>query len=153
MRMCFRSCVFVEECKKQEYTAPDKQAALLGCYAGFLKNGDAVAKEKAAVMLVQLGVKGAKVLPELLGAIERTTANDVTLRQIAMSGIKYLAKPDVELMKQIYHTQQLMIQDLPAAQPWIWDFDILLYQLAQQLGGKALEAPKAPAKAPTPTAP
>ncbi len=143
----------VEECKKQEDTAPDKQAALLGCYAGFLKNGDAVAKEKAAVMLVQLGVKGAKVLPELLGAIERTTANDVTLRQIAMSGIKYLAKPDVELMKQIYHTQQLMIQDLPAAQPWIWDFDILLYQLAQQLGGKALEAPKAPAKAPTPTAP
>ena len=145
----------VEECKKVEdgAQAADKQTALVGCYAGFLKNGDAVAKEKAANMLVQLGVKGATVLPELLGAIERTTANDVTLRQIAMSGIKALAKPDLALMKQIYHTQQLMIQDLPAAQPWIWDFDVLLYQLAQQLGGKMPEMPKAPAKAPTPTAP
>lgn len=139
----------VEECKKQEDAAPDKPAALLGCYAGFLKNGDAVAKEKAAVLLVQLGVKGqaAKVIPELLGAMERTTANDVTLRQIAMSGIKFMAKPELEQIKAIYKTQQLMIQDLPAAQPWIWDFDILLYQLAQQLGGK-VPAPEAPAKAP-----
>ncbi len=146
----------VEECKKVEDGAQpaEKQNALVGCYAGFMKNGDAVAKEKAAVMLVQLGVKGAVVLPELLGAIERTTANDVTLRQIAMSGIKFLAKPDVDLMKAIYHTQQLMIQDLPAAQPWIWDFDVLLYQLAQQLGNKAPAAPAAPAKAPAaPAAP
>jgi hypothetical protein len=139
----------VEECKKVEDAAEpaNKQTALVGCYAGFLKNGDAVAKEKAAVILVQLGVKGANVLPELLGAIERTTANDVTLRQIAMSGIKALAKPDIELMKAVYHTQQLMIQDLPAAQPWIWDFDVLLYQLNQAV--KMPETPKVPA-APAP---
>ena len=146
----------VEECKKVEDGAEpaNKQTALVGCYAGFLKNGDAVAKEKAAVILVQLGVKGANVLPELLGAIERTTANDVTLRQIAMSGIKSLAKPDIDLMKAIYHTQQLMIQDLPAAQPWIWDFDVLLYQLNQAVKMPEMpKAPAAPAKAPGAPAP
>ena len=134
----------VEECKKQEDAATDKPKALFGCYAGFLKSGDAVAKEKAANMLIQLGAKGQPAVIELLGALERSTANDVTLRQIAMAGIKSQAKPDVELMKAIYHTQQLMIQDLPAAQPWIWDFDILLAQLAGELKGGApkLEAPK-----------
>lgn len=138
----------VEECKKVEDGAADaasKQTALVGCYAGFLKNGDAVAKEKAAVMLIELGVKGANVLPDLLGAIEHTTANDVTLRQIAMSGIKALAKPDLDTIKAVYKAQQPLIQDQPAAQPWVWDFDVLLNQLAQQVKLPDAPKPKAPA--------
>lgn len=143
----------VEECKKQEDAATDKPKALFGCYAGFLKSGDAVAKEKAANMLIQLGVKGQPVVAELLGAMQRSTANDVTLRQIAMAGIKSQAKADVEELKAIYHTQQLMIQDLPAAQPWIWDFDILLAQLAGDIKPAAGGAPAAPAPTAAPAAP
>lgn len=142
----------VEECKKvEDAAAADKPKALADCYAGFLKNGNPIEKGKAAANLVALGVRGQNVMPALLEAMQRSTANDVTMRQIIMAGLKNFGK--VADIKDLYHTQQLMIQDLPAAQPWIWDFDVLLNQLAQEAKGGAPKPPEAPAAPKAPTAP
>lgn len=149
----------VEECKKAEDAAPDKQKALIDCYVGFLSGGDNIAKQKAAINLVHLGARGADVVKPLLTAFGKASpAQDgVTIRQVIMAGLRNLAKP--EHIKDIYHTQQLQIQDLPNSQSWIWDFDVLLSQLLPEaeaagvLNGKPAAPVAVPAAAgatPTP---
>lgn len=143
----------VEECKKAEDAATDKQKALIDCYVGFLTSGDNIAKQKAAINLVHLGARGADVVKPLLMAFEKSSpAQDgVTIRQVIMAGLRNLAKP--EHVRDIYHTQQLQVQDLPNTQSWIWDFDVLLSQLtpeAEKAG--LLNGPKPAAPAPAPAA-
>lgn len=145
----------VEECKKAEDAAPDKQKALVDCYVGFLSGGDNIAKQKAAINLVHLGARGADVVKQLLTAFEKASpAQDgVTIRQVIMAGLRNLAKP--EHVKDIYHAQQLQIQDLPNSQSWIWDFDVMLSQLMPEAekAGVLSGKPAAPVAKDAPAAP
>jgi len=125
----------VSECKKGMDAAQDdagKTAALLGCYKGFLTTGDDLSKEKAVVGLIQLGVrKGADVVPLLCDALNKAQATSTTLRQIAVAGVKQLAKPQ---HSQLVYTTKEMQVSIPNTMPWMWDLDVLVSQLLQKQG-------------------
>ncbi|MCO4760416.1 MAG: hypothetical protein KC502_02855 [Myxococcales bacterium] len=151
----------VEQCKVAWDAAPDaktKLGALGGCYAGFLKTGDNIQKEKAAIGLVHLAAKGADVIKPLLAAFEKSSPADTTLRQVIFVGLKMRAA-SVEHMKLIYATQQREVQK-PNNTTWDWEFDILLNHMMSRLekaaaainaekgGAGAKKAPAAPKAAP-----
>lgn len=136
----------VRQCKTAMEAATDdtaKAIALGGCYAGFLKTGDGLAKEKAAVGLVHMAAGGIDVIGPLLDAYAKTQPSDTTLRQVIFVGLKIGAK--VKHMKAIYNLQQLQVQ-IPNNQTWDWEFDILLGHLMSDL--EAIEVPAGGAAAP-----
>lgn len=142
----------VEQCKQQVDAAADDKAkmlALANCYAGFLKNGDAIAKEKSAIGLVHLGAKGVDIVPTLIEAYARSQPVDVTLRQVMWAGFKSCAQPNHLAM--LYKLQQLQVQ-IPNNETWDWEFDILLNHLASRIeaGGGAPAGGAAPAGAAAP---
>lgn len=128
----------VRDCKAAQDGGPDeatKQTSLLTCYVGFMKNsGNPTQTEKASINLLHLGARGADVVPILLEAIKTSEPTNATLRQVALAGLKALAKP--EHMKAIYNVQQLDVSRGPVAQSWIWEFDILLGHLFQAADGQ-----------------
>ncbi|HAN32416.1 MAG TPA: hypothetical protein DCQ06_12545 [Myxococcales bacterium] len=146
------------QCKQGWDAAPDAKSKLVSlgaCYAGFLKTGDNIQKEKAAIGLVHLAAKGVDVVVPLLAAFEKSSSSDTTLRQVIFVGLKIGAR-SVEHMKAIYKTQQLEVQK-PNNNTWDWEFDILLNHMlsrlekaakaidAEKKGGAAPAAPAAPA--------
>jgi len=123
----------VTDCKTAEDAATDAEAkkkAVIACYEGFLKSGDDLAKEKAAVNLVHLAVRGTDLMGTLLEAFNKSAPTNVTLRQILMAGIKATAQ--TKDMKPIYQVQQEQIAFQPATQTFVWDFDVLLNHLLQK---------------------
>jgi uncharacterized lipoprotein YmbA len=137
----------VRECKKATDAAPNANAkimALGGCYSGFLKTGDNLAKEKAALGLVHLASRGVDVITPILAAFEKSTPADTTLRQVLMVGLKVGARP--KHMKAIYKTQQRQVQ-VGNNQTWGWEFDILLGHLLTQVENIKLPAAKPDPKA------
>ncbi len=134
----------VIECKKGMDAAADeagKTTALLNCYKGFLNTGDDIAKEKAAIGLIHLGVrKKAEVLPILAEALNKAPATSVTLRQLIVSGFRALAQPKDS--KLVYNLKEAQVS-VPNAQNWIWDLDVLTSQLLQGKG--AVEVGNIPA--------
>jgi hypothetical protein len=138
----------VEACKEQVDAAADANGKLLalgGCYAGFLKTGDAIAKEKAAIGLVHLLAKGVDTIPALLQGYEKSQPADVTLRQIMFAGLKSAAEP--RHIPMIYKLQQEQVQ-IPNNQTWDWEFDILINHLASRVEAARAANPGAAAGEP-----
>ncbi len=128
----------VRECKAQVDQAEDdraRQQAKGNCYYGFLKTGDNLAKEKAAIGLVHLAADGADVLGPLAEAFQKSSTADTTLRQIIVAGIKHAAR--ARHIKGVYHTQQLQVA-VPNNQTWLWEFDVILGHLTTEF--EALKA-------------
>lgn len=125
----------VIECKKGVDSATDegsKTTALLNCYKGFLNTGDDIAKEKAAIGLIHLGVrKKVEVLPLLAEALNKAPATSTTLRQVIVAGFRSLAQPKDS--KLVYDLKEAQVS-VPNAQTWIWDLDVLTSQLLQKPG-------------------
>lgn len=145
----------VTACKEQMDAAADQNAKLMAlgaCYAGFLKTGDNIAKEKAAIGLVHLLAKGVDTIPALLQGYEKTSPTDSTIRQVMWCGFR--AAAETRHIPMLYKVQQEQVQ-IPNNQTWDWEFDILLNHLATRVeqakageGGAA-----APAAAPAEGAP
>ena len=141
----------VETCKQQMDAAPDDNAKLMAlgaCYAGFLKTGDNIAKEKAAIGLVHLLAKGVDTIPALVQGYAASSPSDSTLRQVMWAGFRAAAEP--RHIPMLYKLQQEQVQ-IPNNQTWDWEFDILLNHLATRVeqakaaGGAAAPAGGAPA--------
>lgn len=132
----------VRECAKPWAAAPEAQktTVLANCYQGFLKTGDNLAKEKAALGLVHLMAKGADLIKPLLEAFEKSKPSDSTLRQIIVAGIKGASWPlRIRNTKIIYQTQQRQVQ-VPNNRTWIWEFDVILNHISSAID--MLSAPK-----------
>ena len=145
----------VQECKKAEDAAADeaaKKTALLGCYVGFLKAGDEMAQEKAAINLVHLAARGeaAAVMPLLEGYL-KSPPTSATIRQILHSAFKHIAKP--EHLRDLYQVQQLQVAHGSPAQTWIWEFDVLLSHVFTAAGGKLPMPVNIPANGAAPAPP
>ncbi|MSQ82953.1 MAG: hypothetical protein EXR77_08555 [Myxococcales bacterium] len=125
----------ITKCKTAVDAATDdtaKTLALLTCYKGFLTTGDDLAKEKAVLGLIHLGVrKGAEVVPLLCDALTKAPATSSTLRQIAMAGVKQLAKP--QHANLVYTTKEFQIS-IPNTMPWLFDLEILVSRLLRMPG-------------------
>lgn len=133
----------VRTCAQQVATgqSPEEQLIkLVGCYGGFLKNGDPTQKEKAAVGLVHQLAVGSDavvvgVLPRILQAFQDSQPTDSTLRQVLLIGLKVVAVPGryqspavlAKVYESIYKTQQIIIGQ--GNQVWVWEFDIIVDQL------------------------
>lgn len=145
----------VRECAKQVDAAEDAEAkniALAMCYAGYIKTGDNLAKEKAAVGLVHMAAAGQDVVVPLLAAFQKSQPIETTLRQVLFVGLKVGARPTKAHMAAIYRVQQLQVQ-VPNNVTWDWEFDVMLGHLLSNFeaaNGAAApaEAPAAPAGAP-----
>ncbi len=144
----------VRECAKQWEAAPEanKNQVLGACYMGFLKTGDNLAKEKAAIGLIHLGQKGMDVIKPLLAAFEKSSPADTTLRQIIIAGIKGADwGTRIRNTKAIYQTQQRQVQ-VPNNKTWDWEFDIIINHISTAISmldkGDKGGGEKAPAKAP-----
>ena len=140
----------VRQCKTAVDGAADEQGkieALGMCYAGFLKTGDNLSKEKAAVGLVHMAAKGIDVVVPLLQAFQKSKPIETTLRQVIFVGLKIGARPNKAHMGNIYKIQQLQVQ-VANNKTWDWEFDILLGHLLShhEAANKGKEA--APAEAP-----
>ncbi|MBM4344798.1 MAG: hypothetical protein FJ100_15635 [Deltaproteobacteria bacterium] len=149
----------VTKCKGAVDAATDdaaKTLALLTCYKGFLTTGDDLAKEKAVIGLIHLGVrKGADVVPLLCDAMTKAQATSSTLRQVAMAGIRQLAQP--KHANLVYTTKEFQVS-IPNATPWMFDMEVLVSQLLRKPGAVPvgnIAAPGSqvkPEEAATPTA-
>ncbi len=148
----------VEACKAQTDAAGDEKAKLMalgGCYAGFLRTGDNIAKEKAVIGLIHLLNKDVDTIPVLVEAYAKTQPSDATLRQLMWVGFKLGAR--TRHIPMLYKLQQEQVQ-IPNNETWDWEFDILLNHLTtkvEQAGEGQGEAPAggaAPAPAAAPAA-
>ncbi len=149
----------VTKCKTAVDAATDdaaKTQALLTCYKGFLTTGDDLAKEKAVIGLIHLGVrKGADVVPLLCDAMTKAQATSSTLRQVATAGIRQLAQP--KHANLVYTTKEFQVS-IPNATSWMFDLEVLVSQLLRKPGAVPvgnIAAPGSqvkPDEAPTPTA-
>ena len=142
----------VEACKTQVDAAGDEKAKLLalgGCYAGFLKTGDNIAKEKAVIGLIHLLNKDVDTIPVLVEAYAKSQPSDSTLRQLMWVGFKLGAR--TRHIPMLYKLQQEQVQ-IPNNETWDWEFDILLNHLTTKVeqasdgqGAAPAGAPAAPA--------
>ncbi len=150
----------VKQCKTAVDGAEGEQAkveALGMCYAGYLKTGDNLAKEKAAVGLVHMAARNIDVVGPLVAAFQKSQPIETTLRQVLFVGLKIGARPTKQHMALIYKVQQLQVQ-VPNNRTWDWEFDILLghllskHEAVNKGAGTPAEAPATPGAAAAPGA-